>query len=264
MRRSIAFVGDLHVGSRFAIAPENYTTREGNVLRVNEGQLTLYKYFQDFCEKCDELEVDTIFLMGDLVEGPNPRGFGRNLVMVDLNDQINMAVELLRPLCEGRKVYGVEGSGYHVLPGGVSADQTVVQLLGGEWKGSVSVCQFAPSKLVFLILHGTGGGIVYRATSLDRENLFVNAAIGIGKIPPIHVIVKAHRHFYLYMEQNNQYMLHIPCWCTWVPNKVYLRLYGRMQPDVGGCILQITDDDRIVHHVFLYDPPRIADQKETL
>ncbi|RLE36901.1 hypothetical protein DRJ17_07680 [Candidatus Woesearchaeota archaeon] len=140
----------------------------------------------------------------------------------------------------------------------------VVQLLAGEWKGLVSVCQFKPSQKVFLILHGTGGGVIYRATSLDRENLFVNAAIGTGKIPPIHVIVKAHRHFYLYMEQNKQYMLHVPCWCAWVPNKVYLRLYGRMQPDIGGCVLQITDDDRIVHHAFLYDPPQIADQKETL
>ena len=264
MKRSIAFVGDLHVGSRFAVAPAGYRTREGNAIHISEGQMTLLQHFRDFCQRCDELEVDTVFLMGDLVDGHNPKGYGRNLVTADLNDQIGMAVMLLRDLCKGRKVYGIEGSGYHALSGNMSADQMVVQLLGGEWKGMVSVCQFEPSQLTFFITHGTGGGTIYRATAMDRENLFINASVGIGKISPVQVIVKAHKHYHLYMEQNGQHMLQIPCWSAWVPNKIYLRLYGRMQPDIGGCVLQITDDDRIVHHVFLYELPRIADRKEVL
>jgi len=151
-----------------------------------------------------------------------------------------------------------------VLPGGISADQAVVQLLGGQWKGMVSVGCFEPSEIVFHIFHGTGGGTIYRATAMDRENLFINASVAIGKIPRITAIVRAHKHFHLYMEQNGQYMLQIPCWSAWVPNKIYARLYGRMQPDIGACILQITDDERIVHHVFLYDLPQIADKVEGL
>jgi len=264
MSRVIAFVGDLHVGSRFGVAPEGYKTKEKNLIRLNAGQKKLFEYFEDFCQKCDELGVDTVFFMGDLIEGLDAKGYGRNLVVANLNDQIEMAVALLRKLCQDREVYGIEGSGYHVLPSGVSADQMIVHLLGGKWKGSAVVCRFAPSPLTFFITHGVSYATVYRATALDKENLFINAAAGIGKIPPVQVIVKAHRHFYLYMEQNGQYMLQIPCWLAWVPNKIFLRLYGRMQPDIGACIIEVTEDGKFHHHAFLYDLPHIADKKETL
>ena len=264
MSRVIAFVGDLHVGSRFAVAPEGYRTKEKNVVRLNSGQKKLLEYFGDFCQKCDDFGVDTVFLMGDLIDGPNPKGYGRNLVVGNLNDQIEMAVTLLKELCKDRDVYGIEGSSYHVLPGGVSADQMVVQLLGGKWKGMASVCCFAPSPLTFFITHGTTQATVYRTTAMDKENLFINASVGIGKLSPIQVIVKAHRHFYLYMEQNGQYMLQVPCWITWVPNRIFLKLYGRMQPDIGACIVEVTEDGKLYHHAFLYDLPHIADRKEIL
>ncbi len=262
MKRSLAFVGDLHVGSRYAVAPKWWRSREGSALPLNEGQLVLYEAFQDFCDRCDEFEVDTVFLMGDLVDGPNRKGFGRLLMTQDLNEQIEMAVELLKPLCVGRKVYGIEGSGYHVLPGGVSADQMVVQLLGGHWKGPLCVGRFAPSKLVWNIQHGQSGAMIYRETVLAREQIFMNAAAGLGKIEFTHVMVRGHWHWFYFDATNGQWKIQVPAWACFVPNRVYLKSYGKMQPDIGGVIVQITDEDRLVMREFLYPLPKIADQTE--
>lgn len=262
-KRVIAFVGDLHVGSRYAIAPAGYRTQEDNAIHINEGQMTLLKHWDDFVEKCDEMQVDTVFLMGDLVDGPNYKGYARHLITSDLGDQIGMAVMLLRRLCEGRKVYGVEGSKYHVLPGGLSADQMVVQQLGGVWCGPILVGRFQPCRLTFLIQHGEGGALLYRATEPDKENLHLNAAHGTGKIEKIDVSVKGHRHYHLYLVENGQHQIRVPCWCAFMPNRVYLKNYGRMQPDVGGVILEL-EENRLIHHVFLYDLPHIADEVRVL
>jgi len=36
-----------------------------------------------------------------------------------------------------------------------------------------------------------------------------------------------------------------------------------MQPDIGGVILEL-EEDRLIHHAFLYDVPHIADQVRIL
>jgi len=264
MKRSIAFVADLHVGNRYAIAPAGWRSKEGNVLHLNEGQFDLYQNFLDFCKRCDEHEVDTVVLVGDLVDGPNRKGYGRLLMTRDINEQIEMAVALLKPLCRDRKVYGVEGSGYHVLPGGTSADQLVVQLLGGEWKGPIAIGRFSPSNLLWNIQHGQSGAMIYRETVLAREQIFMNAAAGLGKIELTHVMVRGHWHWFYFDATNSQWKIQVPGWACFIPNKIYLRSYGKMQPDIGGVIVQITDEDRLVLREYLYPLPKIADTSEEL
>ena len=56
----------------------------------------------------------------------------------------------------------------------------------------------------------------------------------------------------------------MPGWACFIPNKIYLKSYSKMQPDIGGVIVQITDEDRLVVRKFLYPLPKIADQLEGL
>ena len=44
IKRSLAIISDTHVGSRCALFPDKYTTKEGNIVRANAGQLEIFKY----------------------------------------------------------------------------------------------------------------------------------------------------------------------------------------------------------------------------
>jgi len=95
---------------------------------------------------------------------------------------------------------------------------------------------------------------------MDREALFEAAAYGLGDLDFLpDVVVRAHWHRFIHIHLPNQHILQLPCWCAWFPYKGTLRLYGRLQPHIGGVILFIDDHDRITIHHYLFKPPRIAD-----
>lgn len=240
--RTIAFVGDLHVGSRYAIAPSS--------LNLSEHQRVLLDCYGRFCAACDEAEVDTVVLMGDLIHGANIRGLGRHLMSSHIEEQVDWAVDLLRGLCYGRRVYGVAGSQYHVLPGGVPAEKYIVEKLGGEWLGEVAFCNFDPSPLTFCITHGQSAAFVYQASKLERELNFMNLAAQQGKVDRVDVFVMGHWHTSIVLHRGTQWVVQVPGWALFMPDRPYLKSIGKMQPDIGGTIIWAGDDVRVQPYVY--------------
>jgi len=100
-------------GSVGAVFPPDFETREGNIIKLNVAQSALYEYWQDAVHTCDEFGVDTILLMGDLIQGGNRKENGAGSLPVALDEQVEAAKILLTPICKGRKVLSVLGTPYH-------------------------------------------------------------------------------------------------------------------------------------------------------
>lgn len=260
MKRTIAFIADLHIGSRYALYPPEFVTTEEISIQTQGELAKIYDYWLDFCKKCDENMVDTVCVMGDMLHGQNHKETGTGLITSSMDEQKDAAFGILSKITQGRKLFVIGGSGYHKGCGkNVNPEKDVCDRLGGSWLGPIKNVKFSPSDKIFNLSHGESGAFIYREMVMGREILFMKAAEALGKIPKISVIVRGHWHFFSHIHSNGIHYLQVPCWMGFEPSKIYLKSYGKMQSDIGGTILFLDDSSRVKVWPFLYPAPHIAD-----
>jgi len=272
IERSIALLSDVHAGSDLSVYPvktpiyELEGTKEKNLtLLVNGGQRLLYDHWQDFIRQCNAFRVDTVVTVGDLTDGTNPKECNKkHLMTTDLNVQTQMAVELLKPLVKNRKYHGFSGTDYHG-----SKDYAVHQEITNNLKevateatfwSRIGNIKFTPTTKVANIAHKATGATIYPATALDRERVFLKMAEGTGKLPKIDAFIRGHLHFYFHLDYADMHIVQLPAWKAWFPMGDAVRLYGKMQPDIGGVIMIIDKENRMMVFHFLYELPHILDR----
>lgn len=259
-KRKVVAVADMHTGSRFALWPTGFKTTEGNDLsaQMSTGQKRLLKYWREFVKICnEEYKPDTVFLLGDLVQGTHRAEFGRELLTADLNEQIEACVELLGPLCKEKKVVAVSGTKYHQSLD-MRLHKIIAEKLGGEYLGLLGNVKLKGTNVVARLLHGDSSASIYRSTVMDRELLFQRAAETLKKAPRVNITLAGHWHWYAHLELSDRHWVQVPGWMTWFPWKG--TNYARMQPDIGGVVVLIDDRDRIEVHPILFPTVHIADQ----
>lgn len=263
--RRIAVVSDMHIGSRYAMWPEK-TVIGGK--EVEEGREKLRKYWNEFLNVCDELEIDTVLMAGDILHGQNVKGRGKMLITTDLNEQVEAAEALLSRLLNGRKSVWVEGSEYHSSTPGHSPEQNLCNKLSEKydtyWKGVVANLKIAGTDRIINLSHGGSSAVVYRETVMAREIMWGKVGIANKKLPKIDVFVHGHWHWFAYVHEYDVHVVQVPCWVAFEPIQRFIKFYVRFQPDIGGVIIMIDDKSRIVVWHFLYDVPRIADKVEEI
>lgn len=263
-RRRIAVVGDMHVGSIFALWPEGYVTPEGNDLsaQMSKGQKGLLEYWNNFVELCNkDFKVDTVFLLGDLLQGVHRKEYGKDLMTADLADQMEACLKLLEPLCKGKRVAAVSGTKYHEAMD-LRIYKTLARRLKGKYLGTLGHLRLRGTKLIFRLLHGDSSASIYRTTVMDRELLFQRAAENLGRIPPATVTVGGHWHWFAHLRFVDRQWVQAPAWMVWFPWKG--TNYARMQPDLGGVVLLVSDEDKVEVHPVVFATINIADRVESL
>jgi hypothetical protein len=266
--RAIAWISDLHIGSKVALFPPEWTDEDGNTYTASAGQRIIHDCWNRFWGTCDDEKVDTVYVLADVVHGLNPaeRGFG-NLVG-DLDYQKLIACDLLRPHLDGRKLFMVSGSTYHE-----SKDYRVHRWLvealrpycrEATFLGVMKHVRLLPTDKIANVAHGATAAVVYPATKMDRDGLFAQVAESQGKLPHASWIIRGHGHEYIHLERKGRHSLQLPCWKGWEPSKLFVDMYGMKQPSIGGAIMFIDSKHRIVVHHFLLEDyglphPHLAD-----
>lgn len=265
-RRVIAWISDLHTLCNYGLAPRNFVGIEGNPLNLNPPQEELVGYFDQFVEACDRLETDTLCLVGDIIHGGNVIDRGVQLMSANLDDQENAGVDLLLKPAKGRRLFFWSGSGYHISTKAHNTERDICMnkrlaevAESTHWMGPVSIMSFPPSEKKFLVHHGQSAAYIYRTMLMSREALYVREAMAMGKVPPIDVIVKGHWHQFLHVHENQMHSIQLPCWCMFIPWKGSLLSYGKHQPDIGGVITILDEEDRLRVWHYLYPLPHLID-----
>jgi len=242
--------------------PEGFRSREGNDIsaQMSEEQFKLLEYWQDFVKRADDMGVDTVFLLGDLIQGSHRAEGSRELLTADLDEQMEAAIKLLEPLCKGRKVAAVSGTKYH-QSFDMRVHKLIAERLGGKYFGRMGNIKLKGTGVKVRILHGSSRASIYRSSVMDREILFQRAAEALKKVPSVKAIIAAHWHWYAHLELEDRHWIQVPAWMAWFPWEE--TGYARMQPSIGGVFLTVTSDRIEVERV-IYAQVHIADKVEEI
>ena len=257
-KRVIANFGDIHGGSVGAVFPPGFYTRDGNEIKQNKAQAALYEYWQDAEHTCKEFGVDTVLLMGDLIQGGNRKENAAGSLPVSLDEQVDVTTKLLAPICKDRIVLSVRGTLYHSSLD-MDAERQVARAVGAKEHNWVINGKIEGTEVKLNALHGSSGAFVYRANAASREILFFKEAFADGKLEDFDLLIRAHNHIFMHLDTPGKHYVINPCWQTLVPSNYSMRQYAKWQSDIGFTITFIDQKDRVSIMHFLYPTPRFND-----
>ena len=251
----------MHVGSRYGLCPKKYLSPTGDELSMamNAGQKSLLESWNLFLTKMKEMEIDTIFLVGDVCAGANFKEGGVYMMTTDMNEQVEMATHLLEPLCKGKKVAIWSGTPYHEARD-FRIHQLLAEFLNGKFYGAMSNMRIEPTRKVVNVAHATTSAMVYPETVLSRDILFMKEAEALGKLFKTHAIIRGHRHSFVEIHKHDVHYISLPCWEMFTPYYKNVQWYFRNQPDIGGALMLVDIEERLRFMHFLYPCPKIADR----
>ena len=255
MERAVAFISDLHIGSRLALWPPHFVHPvHGQPMPLSPAQEQLWGYWEDFLLACDRWKVDTVCSMAEIINGKNPREHGRYQMEADMNVQAKAAIEVLKTIVTpSRSFWAVQGTEYHDGFNG-KIEQTIVEHLGGAWFGPVKNVRLAGTNLTLNLCHGTGGSPVYSASLAEanlREHLISEA---LDKVPHVDLFVRGHIHTHFQVKKHQNGYLQCPAWQDFLPFKPLLRKIGLYQPDIGAVIVGFWKNSYVIRE-YLSKPP---------
>lgn len=245
--RRILILGDTHCGAVTGLWHPEYKTRHQNTIKLNPLQEEIYEKWEQMKEDVQKRDsYDTIFLMGDLIDGLNRKSFGRERMVSDLNEQVGCVLKLLRPLCKNKEVFGIQGSGYH---GSLDyeVDRRICHELHGQYGGSIANIRLKSTNKIINISHGSGFPAQYIGSKMSKEILLSIMSAKLEKTPNIDILIRGHFHEYAHLEMLNKHFILNPCWEGARRNLHSAPNYLRFQSTIGCVKLEISDDDVIVN-----------------
>ena len=263
-------IGDTHTLGACGLSPRGWVTNAGNRIELNRAQNYLIDCFDHLGETLPR-HIDSLFLVGDMMEGMNFFDKGIELSEVDENWQVRGAEELLRPIVErvghtqngNKSIIGVAGSKYHGRKEGM-----LIRMLGGQPKGR----HYAPfwrefqfkdnPRVLFDLAHAQGYFLRYKSTPMAREIGFKYERQGRirGVLPDEVVIIRAHVHQYGEWVERGATVVTLPAFKVQDDFAKGGRTPNRTIPDtlgaVGFKVYNEPVDGKSVHVIpYLYDHP---------
>jgi len=235
----VLVLSDLHVGSVFGIFPRGFKTKQGNEIKLNEGQCALLYYFDKMIDDIDK--IDCLFLLGDLVQGLNVKESGRFVMPCDFDIQIDACIFLLKKIVKKFKkikILGISGSPYHTSDI-FSPEKYIIEELGGKFLNMIATVNL--NDYYINISHGVSAAIIYRTTIMEREMFFSSLSEYSQKIKKIEIFVRGHWHTALsiFYPSLKKWYIQNACFQGYVPYSKSLLYYGKSQPDIGATIIEL-------------------------
>jgi len=205
--------------------------------------------------------LDAIVVVGDVVEGKQPKSKAAELCLTLMKDQEEASVQIISPLLKRAKckIYFVKGTFYHDDELGRSVENVAENLRAEAYEGlgtgrlAREVLDMRLDGVCLDFSHGISvSGGLYRAVAIDREALWSAIAGKTGKAPKADVVIRAHAHYFVHVEHVSKHALILP---AWQGQTSYMRKHSRyrMIPDIGAVILHIDPEAKRIGR----DPCRV-------
>lgn len=224
------FLGDLHIGSHHAGYPSARLPETPPRLET--------KYLNDCLDHALQSmpkRVSHLVLMGDLIEGRNPKGQGTGLYSAKFKDQVEAAIEIIAPFAKRADyVLRVKGTDYHddIHDPLYAMDQA----LGVHKARQVFDLRMPNGRVLNAAHHPSGGGAMYMGTKLDKEQRLMRLAADEMKVAKATWIVRAHLHTFSIFKNRSCEVVLLPCFKLPDAHSIKGNLYG-WQPDIGTVLM---------------------------
>jgi len=250
MRKIIAVVSDLHVGSSIGLCASKLDLADGGVYQPSKFQQELYKGWIKFIQHVDKLPADKKVLVvnGDLVDGDHHGTV--SIVTNNIEVQEEAAIQLLKPAAKNfDAAYVVRGTEAHTQPGAQS-DERIAKGIGAsldESTGQYSRWQLwlDVDGVVFNVAHhiGTTSSAAYESSAVMREMVAALVEAGQWEQRLPDVLIRSHRHRYIKVAipsaRGEIQAAVTPGWQLKTP---FVEKMDRMRvPNIGGLVCTVED-----------------------
>jgi len=253
---NILVVSDGHEGDYVGLWLPSFEI-EGGKWVPNKAQKYLQRCWDDAMQWLPG-KFDIVFLNGDMVAGENLAEQGARLVTSDTMEQVNCAVERLKPLRDRADQFRVlRGTPYHEGKKTPAAEPLAKAIGADKWKnGAYSGYWYRKVHAGHIIdvTHHLPAALVYKSTMLEREGSW--ALRNREKDLPI-LLIRSHLHEFHRHDTDNTVEIITPCWQMQGPYGIK-RSPNKMFPDLGLVWIEIEEgkEENEVHiHKRLYKHP---------
>lgn len=264
-------LNDIHVCSQFGLYPEKgWKDRYGSTVMPNGGQKYLNKQLNKYAGECKENRISALLIPGDVAIGSNSKERGKFVMNIELDEQANVAAKVITDFT--KKVGSIEtimmwgGTGYHGSFD-TSTEYETSKILKSDYGLEVKFfseysyleLEYEKYKKRIWITHTAPDASMYPEQAMGKDMMLYQEAVAQGKLKPIDMIVRAHKHSFVEVHKPSIRALQLPCWQFAVPYDGVLKNFGRWQPDIGGVIMLF--DEKLRSTVWHFTYPNLIDPK---
>lgn len=247
IKHAVAGIGDLHSGSIYAPMVK-FRTHDGRVVFPSKEQRKINRIFDTCIKWLDFWGVDRVILGGDLIQGQNYKDRGTDLVTANLDEQKEMALNMLYPLKDRNlKPYVISGTRYHKSQD-TEIEEVISKELNGVFCDKMAWLTFKDSERIINLSHQSVKSRIYPVSACEREAVTMLKSYASEELPcKPDIIWRFHQHTYAHIDRLAYHFILNPSFQAWYPFQT--DYYGATQPNIGIVILFIDELDVIhVHH----------------
>lgn len=196
--KRVVVIADLHCGHRSGLTPPQYQYQEDAeeplLAKFGEVQRKMYDWYTGTLESLQP--IDTLIVPGDAIDGKGSKSGGTELITSDRRIQVQMAAQCIKE-AKAARIYIIVGTPYHV------GDEENWEEVLGDMVGAAHVGNHewidAEGVIIDVRHHVSASSIPHgRYTALARQALWNALWAERGMQPRADIILRAHRHFYVY------------------------------------------------------------------
>ena len=241
--KTLAIVGDLHVGSDQGLLPPGFKLDGGQKVGLSDWQKWLWRCWNDYWHYVDQLAAGGPFAVvvnGDIVDGRHHNTL--DLITGNKSWQQKVCMEVLKPrLSKASKVWFVRGTPAHT--GQQSEDEELVARdcggirckSTGRHTHQAVYLQLGNERIHIAHHIAYSGSHAYKSSPAMRLMASAFAWAGeTGNKPPT-IMVRSHAHDYIEVKRSRCRVVVCPCWqgktgWAWMKDTI-------STPTIGGLVI---------------------------
>ena len=256
-RRTVMVVSDAHCGHEAGIVPPAWQ----HLIKSDKLLIQAKEVWEWYSTICDLIQPDTVFVLGDMMDGKGMKSGGSELITNQWAEQSNMAVEVIKRT--GAKICDMcYGTAYHVGSEDDYEDIVANTLNSSGIKTCISGHGFPIiHQIQFSLKHKVGSSSIPhgRATQIKKEKLWAKLWAERGQMPKIDVLLRGHVHYIQSCMDYNGLAMICPSLSGWGSKFGVRQCSGVV--DTGLMWFYIHDGDTVDTLEWHRSLPRLESQK---
>lgn len=192
--KRVVVISDQHAGHIVGLTPPSWDIDRprAQLKKSYKMRRALWDFYSQSLKALQP--IDILIVNGDCIDGRGEKSGGTELLYVDRNDQVDMAVDGIMEAKAGKIVMSY-GTGYHT---GKEEDfeKSIADKVGAAKIGSVDSIDVNGTIINYRHYIGSSQVPHARHTAIARDHLWNVLWAERGEYPLAHIILRSHVHYY--------------------------------------------------------------------